>query len=155
MLSFLLVLCAIAVAAPDGNDPYASLSPEERTLLKPQIERWVRDQVKQDWADLWEIQDQTPELKNEILLGHKDAPDMNREQYVAAMRETMGSSYPAVKAFRVTEVDKEADGFQLVGCAKLQREDWKQTSVDYIHIRIENGKALFGWFDPSADKCKL
>lgn len=41
--------------------------------------------MKHDWSDLWEIQDQTPELKNELLLGRKDAPEMDRNQYVEAM----------------------------------------------------------------------
>jgi hypothetical protein len=108
------------------TDPFSSLNQVERALLKPQIERWARDQVKHDWPDLWEIQDQTPALKNELLLGRKEAPDMDRRQYVEAMQETIGIGYPEIKAFTLTEVDKEADGFQVVGCANCNARDGGQ-----------------------------
>lgn len=68
------------------TDPYSTLAPEQRSLLKPVVERYVRDQIKQDWADLWEIQDQSSDLKNELLLGHRDAPDLSKDQFVSAMR---------------------------------------------------------------------
>ena len=65
---FVLVLTAICAissfAAPQTSaDPYASLSTEEKAVLKPGIERYVHDQLKQNWADLWEIQDQTSDFK--------------------------------------------------------------------------------------------
>jgi hypothetical protein len=69
MLSGLLVTLGVGAA----TEPFGSLSLAEKALLKPKIERWVRDQIKHDWTDLWEIQDQTPELKNELLLGRKCA----------------------------------------------------------------------------------
>jgi hypothetical protein len=150
-----VVALSIVLAASGASNPYDKLSPEERTLLKPQIERWVRDQVNENWADLWEIQDQTAELKNEVLLGRRDAPDMSRDEFAAAMRETIGIGDPKIKAFTVTEVDKERDGFQLVGCASLQREAWKKTSIQYIHVRVVNGKVLFGWPDGSPEDCRL
>jgi hypothetical protein len=137
------------------DGPIQLIEQVERTLLKPQIERWIHDQVKHDWPDLWEIQDQTPALKNELLLGRKEAPDMDRRQYVEAMQETIGIGYPEIKAFILTEVDKEADGFQVVGCAKLQREGWRATTVQYIHVKVVDGKVRFGWPDGSAEQCKL
>jgi hypothetical protein len=107
------------------------------------------------WSDSWEIQDQTPELKNELLLGRKDAPDMDRNEYVQAMRSTIGIGYPEIKAFTLTEVDKEADGFQVVGCAKLQREEWKKVTEQYVHLKVVNGKVLFGMYEGSGEPCKL
>lgn len=150
-----LLAVSASLGALGATDPYEALPPADKALLKPQIERWIRDQVKHDWSDMWEIQDQTPELKNELLLGRKEAPDMDRNQYAQAMRETIGIGYPEIKAFTLNEVDKKADGFQIVGCAKLQREAWKQTSIQYIHVRIVDGKALFGLPDGSTDKCRL
>lgn len=151
MVSVLLIGVGVGAA----TEPFGSLTSAEKSLLKPQIERWIHDQVKHDWSDLWEIQDQTPELKNELLLGRKDAPDMDRNQYVEAMRNTIGTGYPEIKAFVLTEIDKQPDGFQVVGCAKLQRERWRATTVQYIHLKIVDGKARFGWPDGSADQCKL
>jgi hypothetical protein len=151
-ISLTIVLFLSAVSA---SDPYSPLSETEKTLLKPQIERWIHDQVKQDWSDLWEIQDQTPELKNELLLGRKDAPDMDRSQYVRAMQETMGVGYPEIKAFTLREIRKENEGFWILGCGKLQREDWKQTSISDVHARIVKGKVIFGLPGGTPDRCKL
>jgi hypothetical protein len=68
LFAFVLTLTAIP-----ASDPYSSLSQGKKDLLKPQVERWIHDQLKHDWSDLWEIQDQAPELKNELLLGQKGA----------------------------------------------------------------------------------
>ncbi len=156
MLKVVLVLGLFTVcAASSVADPYSTLRAEEKALLKPQIERWIRGQVKHDWSDLWEIQDQTSRLKNELLLGRKNAPDMNRREYIEAMRETIGTGYPEIKAFTLTEVGKEADGFQVVGCAKEQREEWHSTRIEYIHVRIEHGRTLFDLSDSSNEPCEL
>ncbi len=120
-LAISFAIATTLVVAPT-SDPYGSLAPEEKTLLRPQIQRWIRDQEKHDWADMWEIQDQTPELKNELLLGRRDAPDMDRSQYVQAMRATIGVGYPEIRAFTLREVRREDGGFWILGCGKQQRE---------------------------------
>ena len=150
-----LALFVPVAAAVGENAPYQTLSVADKALLQPQIERWIRDQLRHDWADLWEIQDQTPELKNELLSGQRNAPNLDRNQYAQAMKGTIGVGYPEIKGFRLIEVDRESDGFQVVGCANLEREEWKQTSVQYIHVRVAGGKVLFAWPDGSADECNL
>jgi hypothetical protein len=142
------------IAVPAG-DPYASLTPADRALLKPQVERWIRDEVHHDWSDMWEIQDQTPAFKNELILGRRNAPDLDREQYVQAMRETIGVGYPEIKAFTVREIRGEGGAFRMIGCGKLQREVWKQTSITEVKARIENGKVIFGLPELTPDVCKL
>jgi hypothetical protein len=137
------------------NDPYAPLTPTERDTFKPQVERWVKDQLRRDWYDLWEIQDQTPELKNELLLGHKDAPDMDRKQYVDAMRQTINIGYPEIKAFRLEGVKPEPGGYLIWGCGEQRREEWKQTSITYVHARAVDGKLMFGLHGGNPDPCKL
>jgi hypothetical protein len=151
---FRIAALAVLMALPQ-SDPYASLNPEERALLKPQIERWVHDQTKHAWSDMWEIQDQTPELRNELLLGRRDAPDMDRAQYVQAMRETIGIGYPEITAFALRAVSKEKDSFSVEGCAAQRRESWKQTSMVQVDVKIVAGKAKFGLFSGTPDLCKL
>jgi hypothetical protein len=151
---FRIAALAVLMALPQ-SDPYASLNPEERALLKPQIERWIHDQTKHAWSDMWEIQDQTPELKNELLLGRRDAPDMDRAQYVQAMRETIGIGYPEITAFALRAVSKEKDSFSVEGCAAQRRESWKQTSMVQVDVKIVAGKAKFGLFSGTPDLCKL
>ena len=155
----LLVASAMALAcmlsSTPVSDPYGSLTPGERTLLKFQIERWIRDQTKHDWTDMWEIQDQTPDLKNEILLGQKGAPDLDRIQYVQAMRATIGIGFPEIKAYTLREIRRENGGFWILGCGKLQREEWKQTSMTDVHVKVVNGKAMFGLPGGTPEPCKL
>jgi hypothetical protein len=149
-----LAIAAVLAAAP-VSDPYGSLAPDEKTILKPQIERWIRDQEKHNWADMWEIQDQTSELKNELLLGRRDAPDMDRSQYVQAMQSTIGVGYPEIRAFTLREIRREDGGFWILGCGKQQREAWKQTSITNVHVRIVSGKVMFGLPAGTPEPCKL
>jgi hypothetical protein len=154
-MKFSIGILLLLLGMPPAVDPYASLIPAEKSMLKPQIDRWVRDQIKHDWSDMWEIQDQTPELKNDLLLGRRDAPDMSRGEYVEAMRETIGTGYPEIKAFSLREIRREKDGFWILGCGKLQRERWKQTSITDVHARVVNGKIIFGLPGGTPEPCQL
>lgn len=156
-MSRVAICVAVAWALLVGavSDPFSSLTQVEKTMLEPQIERWIHDQVKHDWADMWEIQDQTSELKNELLLGRRDAPDMDRQEYIQAMRDTIGTGYPEIRAFTLREIRREEGGFRILGCGKLQREDWKQTSVTDVHARIVEGKVKFGLPGGTPEPCKL
>jgi hypothetical protein len=133
------------------------LSPDQKTLLKPQIERWIHDQVKHDWADMWEIQDQTPESKNELLLGQKDAPDLDRIEYVQAMQETIGVGYPTIEAFTLRAVEVKDDGkvLWISGCARERREEWKKTGLIYVRAKVIDGKALFELPPVGDEPCEL
>jgi hypothetical protein len=133
------------------------LSPDQKTLLKPQIERWIHDQVKHDWADMWEIQDQTPESKNELLLGQKDAPDLDRIEYVQAMQETIGVGYPTIEAFTLRAVEVKDDGkvLRISGCARERREEWKKTGLIYVRAKVIDGKALFELPPVGDEPCEL
>jgi hypothetical protein len=71
------------------------------------------------------------------------------------MRETIGVGYPEIKAFTLREVRKEGAGFWVLGCGKLQREDWKQTSITDVHIRVVKGKVTFGLPGGTSESCKL
>jgi hypothetical protein len=140
---------------PTVNDPYTSLTQSDRELLKPQVERWIHDELQHDWSDLWEIQDQTPEMKNEILLGRKELPDLDRRQFIEAMHQTINIGYPEIKKFKLQEVKAEEGGYLVWGCGEQQREEWKRTSVTYVHIRIVKGKILFGLHGGNPDPCNL
>ena len=123
--------------------------------MQPYVDRWIRDELKHNWADLWEITDQTEELKNELLLGNRTAPDMTRDQFVQAMRDTIGTGFPEIKSFRLTEVRIEGNGFWILGCGKQERETWHQTSISDVHVRIIEGKPRFGLHGGSLEPCKM
>lgn len=114
----------------------------------------MRDQIKQDWGNLWEIQDQTADLKNELLLGKRDAPNLTKQQFVAAMRETIGSGYPRLRSFDLREVKPDNGNFVMIGCGLATREEWKQQRFVIAGIRIVDGKALVDLFSMTSDSCK-
>jgi len=155
MTKLVILAIVLAQAAAPVGDPYGLLTPDEKKILQPQIERWAHDQAKHDWADMWEIQDQTSELKNELLLGRRDAPDMDRDQYVRAMLATVGFGYPEMKAFALREIRKEDAGFWILGCGKLQRETWRQTSITKVHVRMVDGRPKFGLPAATPESCRL
>jgi hypothetical protein len=149
------VLFLFALIAHGTSDPYAALTPEQRKILQPAIERWIHDQIKHDWADLWEIQDQTGDLKNELVSGQRTAPDLIKTQFVEAMKETIGIGYPEIKAFRLLDVKTEGDGFSVIGCGREQREEWHQVRITFVHVRIVDGKPKFDLHGGNSDTCEM
>jgi hypothetical protein len=137
-----------------ASDSYSALTPEQKSLLKPVVERYVRDQIKQDWADLWEIQDQTPDTKNSLLLGQRDAPDMSKKQFVSAMRETIGTGgMPRLRSFELREVRPDKGNFIMIGCGYATREEWKQKGFVIAGIRVVDGKPRFDIWSMTSDSC--
>jgi hypothetical protein len=112
-MKLVILAVALAQAAAPVSDPYAALTPDEKTALKPQVERWVRDQTKRDWADMWEMQDQTSELKNELLLGRRDAPDRIFEQ----CRLRSASDIRRSKRSRCAKYEGKVVAFGFLGAA--------------------------------------
>lgn len=150
----LLFLLTITAFASPSADPYSALSDQQKIIIKPLVTRWVHDQIKQNWKDLWEIQDQTSDLKNELLFD-RSAPDMDQKRYVEAMRGTMNSGYWVIQNFTLREIRIEKDGFWIIGCGKLQREAWRHTNITDVHIRMVNGKPMFGLPGQSGEPCTL
>ena len=106
----------------------------------PVVERHIRDQIKQKWTDLWEIQDQTSDMKNELLLGRRDAPDLAKEQFCFAMQETIGTGYPRLRSFVRVAGGKARQGqFIVIGCGYATRETWKRKGFVIAGIRIVTG----------------
>lgn len=148
------VLCAVtALLGAGNNDPYSAVTPAQRAVLQPVIERYVRDQIKQDWGDLWEIQDQTVDLKNELLQGKRDAPNLTKQQFISAMHEIIGSGYPRLRSFDLREVKPDKGNFVMIGCGLGTREEWKQRRFVIAGIRIVDGKPLVDLFSMTPDSC--
>jgi hypothetical protein len=143
-----------AFASPLVTDPYTSLSPQEKSILQPGIDRYVRDQLKQNWADLWEIQDQTSDMKNELLLGNRTAPDLSKDQFVAAMREVIATGgYPRMRDFDLRVARADEGSFIVIGCATATRESWHGTSLVIFGAKIVDGKPKFDIWSMTSDSC--
>ncbi len=147
----LLLLSLPSQAA--GPNPYSALTPEQRSILQPGIERYVSDQVKKNWGDLWEIQDQTVEVKRELLLGDV-GPDMDRKQFVKAMKYTLGTGgRPQMTKFELQEVRQDKGNFLVVGCGTGVRESFHFHGIVIFGARIVAGKPVFDIFSFVSDTC--
>jgi hypothetical protein len=151
-ISFLISLTLFAQVA----DPYASITSAQRAILQPGIERYIKDQRHEKWEDLYEIQDQTSDLKNELLLGERNAPDMTKDQFVKAMRYTIGTGeFPRLNDFNLRVVRADKGNFIVIGCGKATRESWHGTGTVIFGARIVDGQAKFdiwGMTGPCSDK---
>jgi hypothetical protein len=147
----LFVLLASSCIAQ--SDPYASLTQEQRQVLQPAVDRFVRDVTKQDWKDLWEVQDQTSGMKNALLEGDRDAPDLTKSQYIAAMRSIVGVEFIRVRTLTVREVRADKGNFILIGCGTATRESWHQTGFVIAGIRLVDGKPRFDLWSMTSSSC--
>jgi hypothetical protein len=145
----LLLSWTVRAAEPDS---YSALTPEQRSVLQPGIERYIADQVKRNWGDLWEIQDQTRELKTEFLLDQQ-APDMNRQAFVTAAKETMGTGFPLLKKFELKEVRPDKGNFLVIGCGTAVRENVHIHATTIFGARIVDGKPRFDIFGFVSSSC--
>jgi hypothetical protein len=143
----------ITMAVAQTVDPYSSIAPEQRPVLQAGIERYLNDQINQNWKDLWEIQDQTSDLKNELLLGNRTAPDLSKEQFVAAMKETIGVGYPRLRAFALRTVKADKGNLIVVGCGKATRESWQQTGIVIFGARIVGTEPRFDLWSMTSEPC--
>jgi len=143
----------MTAACSAQTDPYATLTEEQRMILRPAVERFVKDVTKQDWKDMWEIQDQTPNMKNELLEGNRGAPDLNQAQYVRAMRSIVGVEFLRVRTFQVREVKADKDNFIVIGCGTATRETWHQTGFIIAGIRLLDGKPKFDLWSMTSNSC--
>lgn len=148
-----LLLLALGLLAAT-NAPYATLTLEQKSLFKPAVERYINDQEKQNWADLWEIQDQTSDLKNELLFGRRDAPDMNKKEFISAMREVIASGgRPRLRSFELQEVRADKGNFIMIGCGHAIRESWQATGFVIAGIRLVDGKPKFDTWSMTSSSC--
>jgi hypothetical protein len=148
---FLVVVSCVSVAQ---TDPYVSLTANDKAILKPSIEMYIHDQLKQNWSDLWEIQDQTSDLKSELLLGNRTALDMTKEQFVGAMKEMISNgSYPVIREFELSSVRADNGNFVVIGCAKATRESWHQTGFVVFGAKIVDGKPKFDIWRMTSNSC--
>ena len=37
----------------------------------------------------------------------------------------------------------------------MQQEEWKKITIQYVHVRVVNGKVLFGLYEGSGEECRL
>jgi len=144
-------MLSLPLQAVDPN-PYSALAAEQRAVLQPGIDRYIADQIKGNWSDLWEIQDQTGALKAEIVFD-AEAPDLDRQNFVLGMKKTMGIGYPHLKKFELQEVKIDKENFLVVGCGTAVRDNIHIHATAIFGARIVDGKPRFDIFAFVSNTC--
>jgi hypothetical protein len=143
ILGFGLIFTS-ALARTAKNDPFAGIAPQDRSVLEPAISRYTHDQMKHDWTDLWQIDEQDIDTKRDFLL-KDDSPAVSREQYVERKEEAIASGgVPLMSSFELISVVPQSDGFLISGCAAAKRESFHFKGIVEFIAHVRNGKATFG-----------
>jgi len=141
-LSFLPVLF-VAIGASKAN-PFAAVQPADRALLEPAIKRFAQDQMKLNWNDLWEIDEQDIVTKRDFSL-KDDAPSVQRSEYVERKEDALASGgVPVLTSFELTSVTPDGDGFIVNSCSAAKREGFHFKGIIEVKAHIRQGKVTFG-----------
>ena len=89
-LCVILLLLTSRIPFASSSDQFASVRPQDKTLLEPAIKRFSQDQIKHNWADLWEIDEQDIDTKRDFLL-KDDAPAVPKKEYVERKEGSIAS----------------------------------------------------------------
>jgi hypothetical protein len=143
---FLLVFFPFLLAAK--GDFYQQVAPADRPMLKGGIERYSRDQMKRDWADLFEIKiaGYAIETDYDDLTGN--APALSKERFEEIMDERVGNgSAPFMQSFDLVSITPVKGGYEVRACSKAQRENFHFKGIVKFTAYVSDGRVRFGsWF---------
>lgn len=144
---FLIALALLMIAPPvrtQAPSPFATVDPHVRVLLEPAITRFSKDEIKMDWKDLWEIDEQDVARKRDFLL-KDDAAPVNRDQYLLLMNQALeGGGVPVMTSFQLIKVAPQSDGFLVSACVAAKRESFHFKGIVEILAHLRDGKVTFG-----------
>jgi hypothetical protein len=139
-----LVFFSVIFAGASKHNPFASVQPRDRALLEPAIKRFAQDEMKLNWSDLWEIDEQDVATKREFSL-KDDAPLVDRQDYIEYKQDALASGgVPVMTSFDLTSVVPDGDGFTVSGCSSAKRESFHFKGIIEVEAHIRQGKVTFG-----------
>jgi hypothetical protein len=143
-----MFLAAFLLSSPHvhglGPDPFVKVNASDKALLVPAIQRFSKDEIRRDWADLWEIDEQDIATKRDFLL-KDDAPPVSRKEYIERKNFAIeGGGVPLMNSFELVSVVSKSDGFIVSACSASQRESFRFKGIVDVEAHIRNGKVTFG-----------
>jgi hypothetical protein len=144
---FLIALAFLLIASPawtQSPSPFVAVTPQTQVLLGPAITRFSKDEIKMDWKDLWEIDEQEVATKREFLL-KDDAAPVSRDQYILLMNQAIeGGGVPIMTSFQLVKVIPQLDGFLVSACVAAKRESFHFKGIVEVTAHLRDGKVTFG-----------
>jgi hypothetical protein len=151
-----LILLPLLLAAK--GDLYQQVAPADRQSLKEGLDRYVRDQIKRDWADLFEIK-----IPGYAIVADFDdlsgkAPVLSKQDFVDVMNEQIGNgSRPFVQSFSLASITPMKGGYEVRGCSKAQRESFHFKGILTFNAYVSHGQVRFGgwhYVDSMPQSCR-
>lgn len=105
------------------GDLYLRVAPADRQLLKDGIDRYVRDQIKRDWSDLFEIK--IPGFA--IVADYDDLSDkvpvLSKSEFVDVMNEQVSNgSRPFMQSFNLKSITPVKGAMRCAAVQKLREK---------------------------------
>src|ERR1700744_1555923 len=120
----LALLLIVPAARTQTISPFAAVTPQTKVLLEPAIARFSKDEIRMDWKDLWEIDEQDVARKRDFLLKDEAAP-VSRDQFILLMNQAIeGGGTPIMTSFQLVNVAPHSDGFLVSACVAAKRESF-------------------------------
>jgi hypothetical protein len=151
-----LILLPLLLAAK--GDIYKQVVPADRPLLRDGVDRYVRDQIKRDWTDLFEIK--FPGFA--IVADYDDlsgkAPVLSKQDFADVMNEQIyDGSRPFMRSFHLVSITPVKGGYEVRGCSKAQRESFHFKGILTFTAYVSNGQVRFGgwrYIDSMPQSCR-
>ena len=138
------LLLALPILLASKPDPLAKLPAADRPILAQGIQRFVKDQSTQDWADLYLIADQDGAMKH-LLNIPDDAPPVDRTHFIANMViSVQAGTVPILETLDLLQVTPDPTGYVLRACIQSQRQRTKLKGIAELHATITEGTTRFG-----------
>lgn len=139
-----LIFSTLILVGASKPDPFVSVRPSDRALLEPAIRRFAQDEMKLNWSDFWEIDEQDVATKRDFGL-KDDASLVDRQDYIEHKEDALASGgVPVMTSFDLTSVVPDGDGFVVNGCSSAKRESFHFKGIIEVEAHVRQGKVTFG-----------
>jgi hypothetical protein len=140
---FPIILLPLLLAAK--ADLYQQVAPADRQPLKDGLERYSRDQIKRNWADLYEIKASGYAIDTDYDDLSGKSPILSKKDFVDALNERVSNgSLPFMQSFDLVSIAPVKGGYEIRGCSKAQRESFHFKGVVRFMAYVSDGKLRFG-----------
>jgi len=141
MLPFLL----LPILLPAQADLYQKVAPADRPFLKEGMERYVRDQIRRNWSDLYEIKFPGYAIQTDYDDLSGKVPILSKADFARTTDESVSNgSKPYMLSFTLTSITPVKGGYEIRGCSKVQRERFHFKGILAFTAYDSGGQIRFG-----------
>jgi hypothetical protein len=138
-----LIFLPLLLAAK--GDLYQQVAPTDRQPLREGLDRYIRDQIKRDRADLFEIKIPGYAIVADFDDLSDKAPVLSKQDFVDVMNEQISNgSRPFMQSFSLASITPVKGGYEVRGCSKAQRESFHLKGILAFTAYVSDGEVRFG-----------